>query len=61
MKRDLYVEVSARIIAELEAGAEYAVQRCKQPALLWLQRRSVVDGTSGRLSLTALFDIQAGP
>jgi hypothetical protein len=57
MKRDFHAEVSARIVAELEAGAapwvkpwsapprrEYPVQCREQPALLRMQRRSVVDG-----------------
>ena len=70
MKRDLYAEVSARIVAELEAGAapwiigkprgEYAAQCREQPALLWLQRRPVVDSTSSRISHTALSHLQAG-
>jgi antirestriction protein ArdC len=43
-----------------EPRREHTVQRCEQSALLRLQRRSVVDGTSGRLSLAALSNIQAG-
>src|SRR5260370_10427467 len=39
---------------------EYPVQCREQPALLGLQRRSVVDGASGWLSHAALPDIQAG-
>jgi hypothetical protein len=39
---------------------EYTVQRGEQQALLWLQRRAVVDGPGGRLSLATLFNIQAG-
>jgi antirestriction protein ArdC len=41
-------------------GRQYPVQCCEQSALLWLQHHSVVDGTSGRLSHTAFFDVQAG-
>lgn len=38
---------------------EYTVQRCQQPALLWMQRGAFVDGArgSGRLSHAALFDV----
>jgi hypothetical protein len=73
MKRDLYAEVSARIVAELELGAapwvkpwsasqaRIPVQCCEQSPVLRMQRRSVVDGTSGRLSHGALSNIQAGP
>src|SRR5713226_8361634 len=39
---------------------EYSVQCCEQQALLRMQRRSVVDGTSGRLSHAAFSDVQAG-
>jgi|SRR5450631_3675485 antirestriction protein ArdC len=39
---------------------KYTVQCRKQSALFWMQRRSVVDGASGRLSHAALFDVQAG-
>ena len=68
MKRDLYAEVSARIIAELEAGVamvgkprgEYAVQRGEQSTLLRMQRCPVVDGASGRLSHSPLSHLQAG-
>src|SRR5271170_2312574 len=42
------------------ARPEYAMQCREQPALLWLQRRPVVDGTSGWLSHAALPDLQAG-
>jgi antirestriction protein ArdC len=42
------------------ARREYAVQRREQPALLWLQRRAVVDGAGGQLSLATLLDFQAG-
>jgi N-terminal domain of anti-restriction factor ArdC len=73
MKRDLYAEVSTRIVAELEAGAapwvkpwsatpgvEHPLQRRNQPALFRMQCRSAVDGTSGGLSHAALSDIQSG-
>src|SRR6266545_6200216 len=33
---------------------KFPVQRCKQPALFRMQRPSVVDGASGRVSHTAL-------
>jgi antirestriction protein ArdC len=36
-------------------GREYAVQCSEQSALLWLQRRSVVDGAGGRSSHAAEF------
>jgi hypothetical protein len=39
---------------------EYAMQRRKPSALLRMQRHSVVDGTSGRLSHASLSDIQTG-
>src|ERR1700716_3799637 len=39
---------------------EYTVQRCEQPALLRMQRNSVVDGAGGWLSYAALSNIQAG-
>jgi antirestriction protein ArdC len=70
MKRDLYAEVSARIVAELEAGAAPwikpwaatpgAMQFGQQSPLLRVQRRFAVDGTSSRFSHTALSYIQAG-
>src|SRR3954466_8994667 len=73
MKRDLYMEVSARIVAELEAGAApwvkpwSATPGANTPCnavsnrtysgcnvvLLWMAQ-------GGRLSLPALFDVQAG-
>src|ERR1700694_1469177 len=73
MKRDLYAEVSTRIVAELEAGAapwvkpwsatagiKHAMQRRDQSDLLRMQRLVVVDGTDGRLSHASLSDIQTG-
>ncbi len=66
MKQDLYTEVSARIVAELEAGATPRMKPwaasagmntpCNgEPPLFWLQHRLVVDGASGRLSHAPAF------
>jgi antirestriction protein ArdC len=69
MKRDLYAEVSDRIVAELEAGAapwvkpsrlEHTVQRGDQSPLFRMQRRAVVDGTSGGIPHAALSDMRRG-
>ena len=62
MKRDLYSEVSARIIAELEVGAtpwikpffdnfrrKHALQCRDQSPLLRVQCHSALDGSSGRI------------
>ena len=66
MKRDLYTEVSARIVAELEAGtAPWVKSWSASPGantprnavsigLTQVQRRSVVDGAGGQVSHTAL-------
>ena len=72
MKRYLYAEVSARIIAELEAGAAPWVklwsgtQGANTPCNAVSNRpysgcnvHSVVDGTGGRPSHAALSDLQA--
>jgi antirestriction protein ArdC len=66
MKRDLYAEVSARIVAELETGAAPWVKPWSATAGMnapcnavtnrpysRLQRRAVVDGKSSRLSSPA--------
>ena len=69
MKRDLYAEVSARIVAELEAGALpwirpwSATRRANTPCnavtnrpYFRLQWGSVMDGASGDVSHAALSD-----
>jgi len=71
MKRDLYADVSARIVAELEAGAApwvkpwSATPGANTPCnavsnrpYSGLQRHSVVDGASGGLSHAAVSNIQ---
>ena len=74
MKRDLYADVTTRIVAELEAGAAPWIRPWSATAgtnipcnavsnrpYSGVQRRSFVDGTGGRLSFAALSDLQAGP
>ena len=73
MQRDLYAEVSARIIAELEqggapwvkpwsaaAGQNVPPERRDQPALFGLQRCPFVACARSGLGTAAVPDVQAG-
>ena len=72
MRRDIYADVSARIVAEMEAGAAPWIKpwsatpgantpcnAFEQSALLWMQRGPFIDGAGNRLCNAALSNFQA--
>ena len=73
IKRDLYSEVTSRILAELERGAapwvkpwrnaraERTAERGDKSALLWLQRHPALANARTRLGNAKVCDVQASP